>query len=87
MIQVQIHGSALKRGLSADELIRMWIEGVEETVVDDDEPPRYMRLAFDSAGRPWEIGALSFGDGGRYLIIHAMPARKSVVSKMQRRLR
>lgn len=84
---MQVHKSALKRGLSADEVVRMWTEGTEETVVDDDEPPRYMRLSFDGLGRPWELGALSFGNGSRYLVIHAMPARKSVVIRMQRRLR
>ena len=85
MIRVQVHASALKRGLSAEEVIRMWSEGVEETLIEDDEPPRYMRIAFDSAGRPWEIGSLCFGRGARYLVIHAMPARKSVVERMQRR--
>lgn len=87
MIHVQVHESALKRGLSADEVIRMWVEGSEEVQIDDDEPPRYMRLAFDENGRPWEVAALSFGGGARYLVIHAMPARKSVVEKMQRRMR
>lgn len=87
MLYVQVHESALKRGLDADEVIRMWKEGTEETMIDDDEPPRYMRLAFDSAGRPWELGALSFGNGARYLVIHAMPARRSVVAKIQRRLK
>lgn len=84
---MQVHESALKRGLSVDEVIHMWIEGIHETVIDDDEPPRYMRLAFDQAGRPWEMGALRFGNGSRYLVIHAMPARKSVIAKMQRRTR
>lgn len=87
MIQVQVHESALKRGLRVDEVIRMWAEGTDETLVDDDEPPRYMRLAFDDAGRPWEVGALSFGNGARYLVIHTMPARKTVIEMMQRRVR
>ncbi|MGO1319623.1 MAG: toxin [Galactobacter sp.] len=87
MIRIQVHESALKRGLGEDEVIRMWVEGTDDTVIDDDEPPRYMRLAFDEAGRPWELGALSFGNGVRYLVIHAMPARKSVVERMQRRMR
>lgn len=65
----------------------MWIEGVDEVVIDDDEPPRYLRLAFDDAGRPWEIAALRFGNGARDLVIHAMPARRSVVAKVQRRRR
>ncbi|HMS76349.1 toxin [Gordonia sp. (in: high G+C Gram-positive bacteria)] len=86
-VLVQVHESALKHGLSADEVVRMWIEGIEEVVIDDDEPPRYMRLAFDDAGRPWEVAALRFGGGTRYLVIHAMPARKSVVERMQRRIR
>lgn len=84
---MQVHESALKRGLDADEVVRMWSKGTDETVIDDDEPPRYMRLAFDSAGRPWELAALRFDDGARYLVIHAMPARRSVIAKMQRRSR
>lgn len=84
---MQAHESVLKHGLSADEVVRMWIQGIQETVIGDDEPPRYMRLAFDHAGCPWELAALSFGNGSRYLVIHAMPARKLVVAKMQRRLR
>lgn len=87
LIQVQVHESALKRGLSVDEVIRMWVEGIDEVLVDDDEPPRYMRLAFDDTGRPWEVGALSFGNSARYLVIHAMPARKAVIEMMQRRVR
>jgi hypothetical protein len=85
VIQVQVHKSALKHGLSADEVIRMWVEGTAEALIDDNEPPRYMRLAFDGAGRPWEMVALCFGNGSRYLVIHSMPARKSVIEKMQRR--
>ena len=48
-------------------------------------PPRYVRLAFDSSIRLWELAALGFGDGTRYLVIHAMPARKSMINRMQRR--
>lgn len=84
---MQVHESALKRGLDADEVIRMWLKGTDEMVIDDDESARYMRLAFDDAGRPWEVAALGFGNGTRYLVIHAMPARKSVIAKMQRRAR
>lgn len=87
MFQVQVHKSALKRGLSVDEVIQMWTTGTEESLIDDNEPPRYVRLAFDVAGRPWELGALRFGNGERYLVIHAMPARKSVIARMQRRIR
>ena len=87
MLQVQVHESALKHGLSVDQVIRMWSAGTEETVVDDDEPPRYLRLGFDTAGRPWELAALKFGNGTRYLVIHAMPARKTIIAKIQRRLK
>jgi hypothetical protein len=85
LTQVHVHESALKRGLSVDEVIRLWRHGIEETLIDDDEPPRYVRLAFDDTGRPWEVAALSFGNGTRLLVIHTMPARKSVINKMQRR--
>ena len=87
MQAVHLHRSALKHGLSVGEVIDMWNGGGEQTVADDDEPPRHLRLAFDDAGRPWELAALSFGGGARYLVIHAMPARKSVIDKMQRRMR
>lgn len=85
-MHVQVHESALKRGLTGDHVIRMWNAGTDETVIDDDEPPRCMRLAFDESGRPWELGALSFGNAERYLVIHAMHARKSVIARMQRRM-
>lgn len=84
-MQVHVHPSALKRGLSPEDVVRMWVEGTDETLIDDDEPPRYVRLAFDSSGKPWEVLALSFGRGSRYLVIHAMPARRAVITKMRRR--
>lgn len=87
MAHIHVHESALKHGLSANQAVRMWREGSDETLIDDDEPPRYVRLAFDDAGRPWEVLALSFDDGERYLVIHAMPARKAVIARMQRRLK
>lgn len=87
LIEVQVHRSALKRGLSVEEVIRMWVWGFDETTIDDGEPPRCMRLAFDGAGQPWEMAALKFAGGARVLVIHAMPARKSVIAKMQRRMR
>ena len=71
MFQVQVHKSAFKRGLSVDEVIQMWTTGTEESLIDDNESPRYVRL----------------GNGERYLVIHAMPARKSVIARMQRRIR
>lgn len=85
MFHAEVHQSALKRGLGIDDVVRMWNESNDEVIIDDGEPPRYMRLAFDEVGRPWELVALSFGNGTRYLIIHAMPARKSVIERMQRR--
>jgi len=85
--EVQVHRSALKRGLGTDDIIRMWRDGTDEIVVDDDEPPRFLRLAFDNAGRPWELAALCFGNGSRYLVIHAVPARKAIVNRMKRRER
>ena len=71
MFQVQVHKSAFKRGLSVDEVIQMWTTGTEESLIDDNESPRYVRL----------------GNGERYLVIHEMPARKSVIARMQRRTR
>jgi len=32
--QVQVHESALKHGLSADEVIRMWTNGVDESQIE-----------------------------------------------------
>ena len=40
MLNIQVHKSALKRNLSADEVVRMWRHGIGEIVIDDDEPPR-----------------------------------------------
>lgn len=85
MFHAEVHQSALKRDLDIDDVVRMWNEGNNEVIIDDAEPPRYMRLVFDGEGRPWELTAQSFGNGTRYLIINAMPARKSVIERMQRR--
>lgn len=64
------------------EIALLWERGIEEALIGDDEPARCVRLAFDDAGRPWELAALSFGNGARYLVIHAMPARRSVIDRM-----
>ena len=87
MYEIHVHASALKHGLDRDSVIQMWRDGFEETQLDDDEPPRYIRIALDRSGRPWELAALKFDGGNRHLVIHAMPARKSVIAKIQRRKR
>ncbi len=84
--EIQVHEPALKHGLTTEEAILMWNTGTGETIIDDGEPPRYVRLAFDNALRPWEMAALSLGHGSRYLVIHAMPARRSVIAKIHGRL-
>lgn len=84
-IDIQVHPTARKHGLTPDEVSNLWASGVEATWIDDLDPRRLLRIGPDSAGRPWELVALVFDGGLRHLVIHAMPLRASTVQLMKRR--
>ncbi|WP_298120660.1 toxin [uncultured Aurantimicrobium sp.] len=71
---MNIHPSALKHGISAEDIIQvaswpLWVD-----YLDAKSPSRQLRLGFDTQGRMLETVVLVF-DSGNELIIHAMKAR------------
>ncbi|HQH08994.1 MAG TPA: toxin [Phycicoccus sp.] len=78
-VQVDLHPSAFKHGLSAADIRQAWKAGEHRQVwLEDDQPARLLRVGTDMAGRPIELVALVF-DQERILIIHAMKARKKSI--------
>jgi hypothetical protein len=84
MIDTRVHPSALRHGLSPEEIVGLWSVGLEGTWLDDHDPSRLLRVCLDEAGRPWELVALVFDGGIRHLVIHAMPLRKGTIDLMRR---
>jgi hypothetical protein len=75
---VNIHDSARKHGISAEDAAQaaswpLWVEDL-----DDDSPARQLRLGFDTQGRLVETVVLVF-DSGNELVIHAMKARPQML--------
>lgn len=75
---MKVHDSALKHGLSSDDILQaaawpLWIEDL-----DEDSPARQLRLGFDTQGRLIEVVVLTF-DSGNELVIHAMKARPQML--------
>lgn len=71
---MRIHDSALKHGLSSDDILQaaiwpLWIEDL-----DEESRARQLRLGLDTQGRLLEVVVLTF-DSGNELVIHAMKAR------------
>ena len=71
---MNVHGSALKHGVRAEDAIQAatWAVWIEDP--DQDSPARQLRLGFDTQGRLLETVVLVF-DSGNELVIHAMKAR------------
>ncbi|GAA4388277.1 hypothetical protein GCM10023153_03380 [Ornithinibacter aureus] len=72
---MNVHPSALKHGMGAEDAHAahwaQWVEPLE----DDDWPHRELRLGFDTHARLIETIVLVF-ENGNELVIHAMPARE-----------
>lgn len=75
---MRVHDTALKHGVSAEDVVQAasWPIWVEE--LDDDSPARQLRLGFDMQGRLLETVVLVF-DSGNELVIHAMKARPQML--------
>jgi len=76
---VKVHRSALKHGVSSEDVVQaadwsQWIEPLE----DDDWPHRELRLGSDTQARLLETVVLIF-ESGAELVIPAMPARKQLL--------
>ncbi len=75
---MNIHDSALKHGISAQDaaLAASWPLWVED--LDDESPARQLRLGFDTQGRLLETVVLVL-DSGNELVIHGMKARPQML--------
>jgi hypothetical protein len=71
---VQVHRSALKHGVTAEDGLYAAEHDVYVADLDDENPMREFRLGFDTAGRLLELVVVRF-DSGNELLIHAMKAR------------
>ena len=72
---MKINGSALKHGISAEDILHAVAHRVFESDPDDDIPAKHFVLGFDASGRLLELAILTF-DSGHELVIHAMKARR-----------
>ena len=70
---VEVHRSARKHGLGETDIRQAAEHYLIAYPVDEDWPPRELRLGFDTVGRLLEIVVLLLDDDE--LVIHAMKAR------------
>jgi len=82
---IYVHASACKRGVSEEGIRKLCKSGIEGTWLDDRDPSRLLRISFYASGRAWELIALVFDDGRRYLVIHAMRLRKVTIALLEGR--
>lgn len=75
---MNVHGSALKHGVLAEDAIQAatWAVWIED--LDENSPARQLRLGFDTRGWLLETVVLVF-DSGNELVIHAMKARPQMI--------
>lgn len=75
---MKVHHSALKHGISPEDIVQAasWPLWIDE--LDDDSPARQLRIGFDTQGRLLETVVLVF-DSGSELVIHAMKARPEII--------
>ena len=75
---MNIHDSALKHGITPDDIQQAasWPAWIEE--LDENSPARQLRLGFDTQGRLLETVVLVF-DSGNELVIHAMKVRPKML--------
>lgn len=66
---IRVHPSALKHGVTEDDILRAVSNDIRRYYLDDDMPTRELVLGFDSAGRLLELVLLKF-ENGNSLVIH-----------------
>lgn len=74
MSGVEIHRSARKHGVADEDIVHAATQYLVACPLDDDSPPRELRLGPDHAGNLLEIVVLLLDDGTE-LVIHAMRMR------------
>lgn len=75
---MKVHPSALKHGISAEDVLHAVAHRAYESEPDDDMPSKQFVLGFDRHGRLLELAVLTF-DSGNQLVIHAMKARRHLL--------
>ena len=73
--RVEVHRSDRKHGISDDDIHTVAQQYLIAYTIDDDQPPRELRLGFDTRGRLLEIVVLLLDDGTEFAI-HAMKAQR-----------
>lgn len=71
---MEVHRSARKHGVGDADIIEAATRYVVAYLIGDGDPPRELRLGFDTSGRLLETVVLLLDDD-RELTIHAMRAR------------
>ena len=75
-IRVDIHTSALKHGITRDDILAVASAYLVAYSLGDEHPARELRLGFTQSGLLLEVVVLVF-DQASELVIHAMKARRS----------
>ncbi len=76
---MEIHVSALRHGVSDEDIEHAVAHSVTWTELGED-PPRYLLVGPDRAGNLLELVVLDAG--GKELVIHAMPLRRSTAQEL-----
>ena len=71
---MKVNPSALKHGISEEDIMHAARRPSCLSEPDDDMPAKQFALGFDTHGRLLELAILTFDSGNR-LVIHAMKAR------------
>ncbi len=80
-IELGIHSSALKHGISVDDAI---LAATQYVVIAELAEDRELRLGFDSSGRLLETVVVVLSKGPQ-VVIHAMPARRKFLKLLKGR--
>lgn len=75
---MNIHPSALKYGISPEDILQVTSWPLWVDFLDEENPARQLRIGFDTRGRLLETVVLVF-DSGNELTIHAMKARPQML--------
>ena len=71
---MRVRQSALKHGITREDIIEAAALPLVEVPLDDENPRRFLRLGFDAKTRLLETVVLMWDDGTEE-VIHAMKAR------------
>ncbi|MDR1189527.1 MAG: hypothetical protein LBK95_19095 [Bifidobacteriaceae bacterium] len=80
---LSVHPHALKHGLAPEDIGAAFSSGQDAAMLVDEDPPRWLMVGFDTAGRTVELVVIEQASGG-YLVIHAMKARKTSIRQLRR---